>query len=131
MDMRTKFYWMQHFPAGKKTIIEHSYKPITGQTFFTPNDLISRRRAAAAGSKTIAWMARRSPLIRKRMSQHKAAAQDDGMLRIYSTDFILKTANNWKGGIGKTSPDHRQVEAGQYHFVVLERRPEKDGADAV
>src|SRR6202000_3301547 len=31
---QTKFWWKQHFPAGKTVTIEHSYQPVTGQTFF-------------------------------------------------------------------------------------------------
>src|SRR5665213_2522917 len=37
--VRTKFYWTQHFSAGKTVVLEHSYTPVTGQTFFVPDDL--------------------------------------------------------------------------------------------
>jgi hypothetical protein len=45
-----------------------------------------------------------------------AAAQkhpdkNSGMLEAYSTDFILKTANNWQGGIGK------------FHLVIDKLKP--------
>ena len=127
--VRTKFYWTQHFPAGKTIIIEHSYKPVTGQTFFTPSDLDPKAKSDRNWQQNYCMDGPTLAAIRQRMAQHKAAGQNDGTLNIYSTDFILTTANNWKGGIGKISPDHRQAEAEQHNLVVLERRPEEDGAD--
>lgn len=99
--VRTKFYWTQHFPAGKTIIIEHSYKPVTGQTFFTPSDLDPKAKSDRNWQQNYCMDGPTLAAIRQRMAQHKAAGQNDGTLNIYSTDFILTTANNWKGGIGR------------------------------
>jgi hypothetical protein len=99
--VHTKFYWTQHFPAGKTIVIEHSYKPVTGQAFFAPNDLDPNVKSGHDWQKNYCMDGPTLDAIRQRMAQHKAAGQNDGLLNIYSTDFILKTANNWKGGIGR------------------------------
>src|SRR5262249_24299586 len=32
---KTKFWWHQRFPAGRKVVFEHRYQPVTGQSFFS------------------------------------------------------------------------------------------------
>lgn len=100
--VRTKFYWTQHFPAGKTVTIEHSYTPVTGQTFFSDYDLKPKQdpdggrrwqRDYCMDGPTLAAIAQRIKQLSK--------PDQSGMLNIYSTDFILKTASNWKGGIGE------------------------------
>lgn len=98
---RTKFYWMQHFPAGKTVIVEHSYHPVTGQAFFTDYEL--NKKDDAAGRNWQGDYCMDGPTlaaIRQKLAARKKAAPDNALLNITSTDFILKTANNWKGGIG-------------------------------
>ena len=96
--VQTRFYWMQHFPAHKTVIIEHSYKPVTGQAFFSEHDL-----KAAPGSKDDYWKkkycmdAGTVAKLRALLAAHKS----ENMLNASSTQFVLKTANNWQGGIGK------------------------------
>jgi hypothetical protein len=101
--VRTKFYWTQHFPAGKTIVIEHSYVPVTGQTFFSTYDLNPKQAAEGGGNswQTDYCMDNGTlSAIRKLLAAPRPAGQDAGLLNIYSTGFILKTANNWKGGIG-------------------------------
>jgi hypothetical protein len=101
--VRTKFYWTQHFPAGKTVVVEHNYVPVTGQTFFSTEDLKPGKPAEGGGNswRTDYCMdAGTLSAIRKRLTASRPAGQDAGLLNIYSTGFILKTANNWKGGIG-------------------------------
>jgi hypothetical protein len=99
--VRTKFYWMQHFPAGKTVIIEHSYRPVTGQAFFTDYELDKKGDAAARNWQGDYCMDGPTlTAIRQKLAARKAATPDNALLNIMSTDFILKTANNWKGGIG-------------------------------
>lgn len=100
--IQTRFYWPQHFPAGKTVVVEHTYKPIIGEAFFTDLDLEPK-----AGSTDDGWkkpycmddktLSRIAALLKAR----KARGQNEGMLNAQSVDFILKTANNWKGGIGR------------------------------
>ena len=99
--VQTRYYWMQRFPAGQAVVIEHSYKPVTGQAFFSEYEL-----KMPAGSKDEYWKknycmdAGTLSAIGAKLKERKASGKNDGMLTAYSTDFVLKTANNWKGGIG-------------------------------
>jgi len=99
--VRTKFYWMQHFPAGKTVIVEHSYHPVTGQAFFSEYELDKKGDAQAANWQGNYCMDGPTlTAIRQKIAARKKTTPDNALLNIYSTDFILKTANNWKGGIG-------------------------------
>jgi hypothetical protein len=100
--VRTRFYWTQHFPAHKTVVLEHSYKPVTGQAFFGETEA-----SAKAGSADDSWKKKYcmdDATVAKLKTMTAAAKRhpdrNSGMLEAYSTDFILKTANNWKGGIG-------------------------------
>ena len=127
--VRTKFYWTQHFPAGKTIIIEHSYKPVTGQTFFTPSDLRPQgeKRPQLAAKLLYGW-----PHARRDPPAHGAAqgSRPERRHAKYLFDGLhphdRKQLEGWDRQI---SPDHRQAEAEQHNLVVLERRPEEDGAD--
>lgn len=111
--VRTRFYWTQHFPAHRTLVIAHTYKPVTGQAFFTGYDL-----KAKPGSSDDYWQrkycmdGRTLAKANVMLSARKAAKQNDGMLDAYSTDFILKTANNWKSGIGR------------FHLTIDKLQPE-------
>lgn len=98
----TKYYWRQHFPAGQRITIEHRYQPVTGQSFFTDYALGARGEADRyigpycmdAGTLGFA---------RKRLAQgttFPGSGMGPGLLIAYSTDYVLTTANNWKGPIG-------------------------------
>lgn len=113
--VRTRFYWQQHFPAHGSVTIEHSYKPVTGQAFFSPieanavpgsaDDYWKKRYCMDAG--TVAKLKTMTGAAQKHVDKNS------GMLEAYSTDFILKTANNWQGGIGK------------FHLVIDKLKPTK------
>ena len=99
--VRTKFFWTQHFPAGKTIIVEHSYHPVTGQAFFSDYELDKKGDAQGANWQgTYCMDSTTLTAIRQKIAARKAANPDNALLNISSTDFILKTANNWKGGIG-------------------------------
>jgi len=96
--VRTRFYWTQDFPAGKTVVIEHSYQPVTGQFFYSPEYI--KRTAKIDGNdyciddKT--WAA-----IMTKSGAAKGADPNMGYLVAYQTDYILKTATNWQGPIGR------------------------------
>ncbi len=96
----TKFWWRQHFPAHKTVVIEHRYQPVTGQFFFVPESLTasdpSDRRNAQAYCIDPATRA----AIKAKLAASKLPGNAEAMLNGYETDFVLKTANNWKGPIG-------------------------------
>jgi hypothetical protein len=92
---KTSFWWHQVFPAGKTIVIEHGYQPVTGQSFFGLEELkgdqakefcIDRPTASAIAAKI-------DPL--------DATGENGKYLQAFRTEFVLKTANNWKGPIGK------------------------------
>jgi Domain of unknown function (DUF4424) len=98
--VQTKYYWTQHFPAHKTVVIEHAYKPVTGQSFFDKyglegdswkyyRDTFCIDKATEAGLRHD--VAVRPP--QKGNAYYMFWASDTG--------FILKTANNWKGPIGR------------------------------
>ena len=97
--VRTKFYWTQVFPAHKTVTIEHAYHPVTGQTFFTEYDLKPTADSGRNWQRDYCMDAPTMATVRKMLDAQKGA-QNGQLLYISSTDFILKTANYWKSGIG-------------------------------
>jgi hypothetical protein len=102
--VQTRFYWTQHFPAGKTVVIEHGYQPVTGMGQYIVNK-------ESAESNQSDWI--KPFCIDKGSVAHLAAMGADRRLRpavdtsldanvlIGSvTDYILNTANTWKGPIG-------------------------------
>jgi hypothetical protein len=81
------YYWTQKFPAGKTTVVEHSYKPALWQSFApkaSPEDT-ARYCIDGAGEKAIDGIARTD------------------RVKVYfanGLNYILKTARNWSGPIG-------------------------------
>ncbi len=82
------FYWLQKFPAGKTIEVTHKYRPVP-RVFFTSSDEI-------AGAE-----------MRKRYcpdnSFLKAAKAEEqtGALQGVELRYIIKTARNWSGPIGR------------------------------
>jgi hypothetical protein len=99
------FYWMQTFPASGRVTIEHRYAPVPSQTFFGPYDLESGTfRDAACIDADFAAAARR------RMDRTEYR-----MLGATILDYILVTANNWRGPIGRF---HLTVDKGSTDTLV-------------
>jgi hypothetical protein len=99
--VRTKFYWTQRFPAHKKVVIEHSYQPVTGQSFAVPTEFDGSMENPFA--KQFCMDAATLARVKAMMKAHKGTPDglSPGMLIAYETDYILKTANNWNGPIGR------------------------------
>ncbi len=96
----TKFWWKMHFPAGKAVNVDHTYVPVTGQTFFTTMAL-SEKSELADYTKTYCLDAPTVSAIRAGFGTMKKATGNDGLYNQYTTDFVIVTANNWKGPIGR------------------------------
>jgi hypothetical protein len=101
--VRTKFYWRQRFPAHKPVVVVHRYQPVTGQSFFGESQLDATGEAdfyvapycMDAGTRAFA---------RRRLAQGTSIPGSNmgpGMLVAYATDYVLTTAGNWKGPIGR------------------------------
>jgi hypothetical protein len=100
--IQTRFYWSQHFPAGKTVVVEHTYRPIIGEAFFTDLDLTPKTGSVDDGWKKPYCMDDKTlSAIAALLKARKAPNQNEGMLNAQSVAFVLKTANNWKGGIGR------------------------------
>jgi len=99
--VRTKFYWTQRFPAHKSVVIEHSYQPVAGQAFATPTEFDGSMENPYA--KEFCMDAATLARVKAMMKAHKGTPDGlgPGMLNAYQTDYILKTANNWNGPIGR------------------------------
>ena len=99
--MRTKFYWPQRFPAHKRVVIEHSYQPVTGQSFAMSDEFNGAMENPFA--KQFCLDAGTTARVKAMMAAHKGTPDglSPGMLIAYETDYILKTANNWNGPIGR------------------------------
>jgi hypothetical protein len=96
---QTKFWWQQKFPAHKTVVIEHSYQPVTGQSFFSPEEL-NIGEAGNYYTKSYCLDPGTKARVRDLFAALKRAHPDNFLLNTYSTDFVLTTAGNWKGPIG-------------------------------
>jgi hypothetical protein len=85
------FYWQQTFPAGRTVEIAHDYAAVPQATFFTAFDLEHRtfhEEACIDG-----------PFERGAARRLAGAAYDALEARLVR--YILTTANNWRGPIGR------------------------------
>ena len=98
--VRTKFYWIQNFPAHATTVIEHSYQPVTGQFFFSflTEDVQGKSAEATDYCFDAPTRAKIAAMIAVRK---KTPGPNGEYLNAYTTDYTLKTANNWNGPIGR------------------------------
>jgi hypothetical protein len=92
--LETTFYWEQTFPPGREIAVEHSYRPVAGYGFFGEHVLtdpyyvetycIDDAFARAARTRLAAIAGSMNPYL------------DEVRIK-----YILTTANNWSGPIGK------------------------------
>jgi hypothetical protein len=95
--VKTKFYWTQKFPAKKTVVIEHSYQPVTGQSFFT-TAYGKRTDKALFGNLDYCIDERTWATLAARTG---GTADATRLMTTYETSYILSTAGNWRGPIGK------------------------------
>ena len=132
--LKTTYHWLQTFPAGRPTIIEHSYRPSVGSTAGT-----------MLGSKYGADTARRycvDPALTATLK--RSALHNEGTPRFSEkwVDYILVTGGNWKEPIGrfrlvvdKESPETlvsfcgsgvRKIGPTRFELRRTKWRPERD-----
>jgi Domain of unknown function (DUF4424) len=101
--IRTKFWWKQKFPAGKTVVLDHTYQPVTGQTFYGTYDL-APANARDDGNRHWDTKFCIDPATHKSLAARIGAKASDpntgGSMLAYTTDYILMSGNNWKGPIG-------------------------------
>lgn len=101
--VRTKFYWQQRFAAGRKTVLEERYQPVTGQSFFSEYELNGRNPESGRYYEQNFCIDRatRSAIAARLAVSKKTASESAGLLSAFTTDYVLVTGNNWKGPIGR------------------------------
>jgi hypothetical protein len=97
---KTKFFWTMHFAAGATVAVDHTYQPVTGQTFFTTYALSEQDETARYARDYCIDNGTRAAL-QSGFAAMKRASGNDGMYNQYTTDFVIQTANNWNGPIGR------------------------------
>jgi hypothetical protein len=98
--VRTKFWWQQKFPAGRTVVLEHSYQPITGQSFFTQYDLAGDPKQSSYWTANYCLDPATRSTIAARIGGKTASMEAGGIMLAFTTDYILMSGNNWKGPIG-------------------------------
>lgn len=94
---RTRYWWRQRFAAGKTVVIGHRYQPVTGQFFFGESDLADK---SLDYTRYYCVDAATRAAIRAKIARLDRNGPNGRYLQAARTEFVLKTANNWKGGIG-------------------------------
>lgn len=107
---KTSFWWHQVFPAGKTVVIEHSYQPVTGQSFFNGYSL--QDEEGARNREQFCIEAATEAAIRAKIAGRDKNGPNGDYLNAFQTGFVLKTANNWKGPIGRFHLTLDKIEAG-------------------
>ncbi len=83
------YYWKQTFAAGAVTQVSHSYRPVPGESFYSPEILKDRTvQSAYCMDKGFLKAARR-----------KFAKTQNGFVR--ELHYVLTTGANWLGTIGE------------------------------
>jgi hypothetical protein len=100
--IRTKFFWNQKFPAGKTVVLEHSYQPVSGGTFYTSMDLKDNPKDQDSRHWNTNYCVDSTTLkaITARIGSKTGKPEDGGNMEARTTDYILMSGNNWKGPIG-------------------------------
>ena len=97
--VRTRFWWRQTFPAQKTVVIEHSYQPVTGQSFFSPAD--AKRTEKYEGTDYCFDGTTWAAAAAKSRASRTSNPGNNGYVTAYRTGYILMTARNWRGPIGR------------------------------
>jgi hypothetical protein len=107
--VRTRFYWTQRFPAKKTVVIEHAYQPVTGQSFFSTD---YHKRAEKVDDIDYCFDEPTWAALAAKTGKSKGNPDTAGYMIAYQTDYILKTAGNWQGPIGR------------FHLTLDKKKPE-------
>jgi hypothetical protein len=93
-NMQATYYWTQVFPANATVDVVHTYKPVVGGSFLTKGG------SADPSTKKFCGTAATAKAIAAQVASYKG---NDGDIAVYQreVEYVLKTANNWNGPIGK------------------------------
>jgi hypothetical protein len=93
----TKYFWTQNFPAGRDITVVHEYRPIRGGSVFYLSDDLKKNYCVDAGTEK-AILAAQAKAEQGPMNEFGFSINYIGLTFL---DYILTTANTWKGPIGK------------------------------
>jgi hypothetical protein len=131
---RIQYYWAQRFPARSAVEVQHTYRPVVGGSYITPDD------DGASSLKPYCGGADALDQIKKQKALHPARDQYSATLVERRIQYILTTANNWSGPIRhfrlsvvSDAPDDivvtcmpglKRTAPGRYEFVRSNFRPD-------
>jgi Domain of unknown function (DUF4424) len=97
------YYWTEHFPAGRTVVIEHHYKPVSGEQFFGRFSLSDAEQRAEWVNNFCLDAGTQAAIGKALDALEKSRDPNSGstLLLAYTTGFVLVTGNNWKGPIGR------------------------------
>jgi hypothetical protein len=105
-ETRIQYYWTQRFPARNTVTLRQSYAPVVGGSYMVES-------MAAPSSREENCVGKEDLLrIRDYKKRHPAKSADDIVLWENRIQYILTTANNWRGPIGS------------FHLTVATETPE-------
>ena len=138
--VKNTYHWRQTFPRGPLTV-EHTYKPIVGASFLTPESVgyVTKMFREEDFYKKVCID---DPTKAGIVSRLKTLRPGQGLMMQWNIDYVLTTGRNWKGPIGafrltldKGRPDNvisfcmdGVKKTGPTTFVVERRdfEPDKD-----
>ena len=91
--MRVQFYWTQRFPANGKVELEQSFRPVVGGSYIVAQD------SGESSIKPYCGTAQDLERIAEVKKRHPVRQDGEATLYEQQIDYILTTANNWKGSI--------------------------------
>jgi hypothetical protein len=99
--VRARFYWPMTFAAHRTVTMEIAYQPVTG--------IGATSYKFLKASKALAQAYCIDPSVWKALDRAHAKRSQAALLQ---TDYILRTANNWKGPIGR------------FHLTLDKKKPD-------
>ena len=134
--MRVRFYWTQRFPAHSDVELVQTYRPVVGGSYITEDgDGSELVKPFCAGPKVLRQ-------IKLHQRPYSVATSGNVVWWERNVDFILKTANNWRGPIRRfrllimsdspedifttCMPGLKRVGATRYELVRRNFHPRQD-----
>lgn len=110
-------YWTQRFPAGKTVVVEHSYVPAASFRLITnrQEDNLLMLRDFCVGTQSHKSIFSLAPYLG--MDREVSAEQ---VISVSWINYILKTARNWTGPIGRFHLTIEKKNTREFISVCLE-----------
>jgi hypothetical protein len=107
----TNYFWTQNFPAGREITVVHEYRPIRAGSVFYLSDDVKTTYCVDAGTE--------KAILAAQAKAEEGPKNEFGFsvnyIGLSFLDYILTTANTWKGPIGKF---HLTLDKGSEHNLT-------------